>query len=244
MAEKKLSDEEILKLISEFKTLSEEDKLKQLIGQGAWKNVYQSSDPDYVLKRSIDKNNNDLIKDYIASKQIGKYIPVEQPMLIMPEKDKEAYLLQKKVNLENIKNKDLEKFEKTLYDKNIELDSGDINSRNFGKTFSGDLKAIDVDPEPFSFNKTLNDSLKKTRDTAVDKLSNLKGPKIYRSIPIIGPLLGLGAAIASKDASAAIPILSEADSVGPEKETADAIIENPQANPAARRKALESILKK
>jgi hypothetical protein len=142
-------------------------------------------------------------------------------MLIMPEKGKEAYLLQKKVNLENIKNKDLEKFEKTLYDKNIELDSGDINSRNFGKTFSGDLKAIDVYPEPFSFNKTLNDSLKKTRDTAVDKLSNLKSPKIYRSIPIIGPAAGLGLAAMSGDASAGIPILSEADELGnPDEEKA------------------------
>jgi len=44
--------------------------------------------------------------------------------------------------------------------------------------------------------------------------------------------------------SAAVPILSEAESLGPEKGSEDYAIENPQANPAARRKALESILKK
>lgn len=67
-----------------------------------------------------------------------------------------------------------------------------------------------------------------------------------KAIPLIGPAIGAGLAAMSGDANAtsALPILGEAESLGPEKGSADWEIENPQRNPAARRAALQSILKK
>jgi hypothetical protein len=62
-----------------------------------------------------------------------------------------------------------------------------------------------------------------------------------RSVPLIGPAIGLGAAALSQDASAAIPILSEADNLGPEVGSEDFEIENPQASPEARRAVLEQL---
>jgi hypothetical protein len=41
-----------------------------------------------------------------------------------------------------------------------------------------------------------------------------------------------------------MPILGEADSLGPEKGSEDYEIENPQRNPEARKAALESLLRK
>lgn len=65
-----------------------------------------------------------------------------------------------------------------------------------------------------------------------------------KAIPLVGPALGAAAALATGEANAAsvLPILGEAESLAPSAE--DAIIENPQASPAARRAALEKLLKK
>lgn len=65
-------------------------------------------------------------------------------------------------------------------------------------------------------------------------------------VPIIGPAIGAGLATMSGEANAAsaMPILGEADSLGPQQGSEDYEIENPQRNPAARRAALESLLKK
>jgi hypothetical protein len=59
-----------------------------------------------------------------------------------------------------------------------------------------------------------------------------------------GLAVGLGSLLSSGDVSAAIPILSEAEALGPEKGMEDYEIENPQATPELRRKALESLLRK
>lgn len=53
-----------------------------------------------------------------------------------------------------------------------------------------------------------------------------KGKRLLSKIPIIGPLVGLAIAAYTKDSSAAIPFLSEADSVGPEEGSEDWEIEN------------------
>lgn len=63
----------------------------------------------------------------------------------------------------------------------------------------------------------------------------------FKSIPFVGPALGAATALSSGDVSAAIPVLNEADSLGPEKGSEDYEIENPQRNPAARRAALEKL---
>lgn len=78
-----------------------------------------------------------------------------------------------------------------------------------------------------------------------EKLQYLGGGK-FKSIPLIGPAIGAGIAAMSGEANAAsaLPILGEADSLGPEQGSEDWEIENPQRNPELRRKALDSILKK
>ena len=69
--------------------------------------------------------------------------------------------------------------------------------------------------------------------------------RVLRGIPYIGTTLAGAAALSSPDASAAamdMAIPGGLESLGPSEE--DAAIENPQRNPAARRAALESMLKK
>jgi hypothetical protein len=66
----------------------------------------------------------------------------------------------------------------------------------------------------------------------------------FKALPFVGPAIGAVAALSSGDASAAVPILSEAESLGPEKGSEDYEIENPQRNPEARRAALEKLMRK
>lgn len=245
MADKKLSDEEILRIVEEFQNTP--DNEKKLIGKGMWKDVYELPNSDYVLKRpssTLDGKNEDLIKDYVASKQIGKHIPVEQPILV--KTNKELFELQKKLKTNTATNKDVNKFKKLLGAAGFELDSGDVDISNMGKDNLGNLKALDVDIEPYSFNPTLNNKLETARKTAIEKISKSKVPRIYRSIPLIGPAIGAGIAAMSGDANAAsgLPILGEAESLGPEQGSTDWEIENPQANPELRRKALEALRNK
>lgn len=88
-----------------------------------------------------------------------------------------------------------------------------------------------ADPEAIEWaNKTRADNM---------RMRNSKIPKI-KAAGIAAALLGL----ASGDVTAAIPGLSEAEALGPEQGSEDWEIENPQRNPAARRAALEKILKK
>lgn len=75
------------------------------------------------------------------------------------------------------------------------------------------------------------------------KRSKGAGSELFRKLPGIGLILGGATAIASQDASAAIPVLSEAESLGPEQGSEDYEIENPQKNPTARRDALRNILR-
>jgi hypothetical protein len=79
----------------------------------------------------------------------------------------------------------------------------------------------------------------------IEKLESIGGGR-FKSIPLIGPAIGAGIAAMSGEANAAsaMPILGEADSLGPEKGSEDYAIENPQASPELRRKALESLLRK
>lgn len=78
--------------------------------------------------------------------------------------------------------------------------------------------------------------LKRTGGKAASVFSKLRG-----AVPFIGPALGLGAAAYSRDSSAAIPILSEAEPLGPERGSEDYAIENPQITTEARRAVLEQL---
>lgn len=90
----------------------------------------------------------------------------------------------------------------------------------------------------------LNESLKNKGTESFGDVIRRNIPKYaskIKSVPIVGPILGAAAAGYSGDSSAAIPILNEADSLGPEQGSEDYEIENPQRNPAARRAALEKL---
>ncbi len=136
---------------------------------------------------------------------------------------------------------------------NAGLEEGDIHRKNIGIDRTGKAKAFDVSkfwfgdyaPEGVDV-RAKNEALYKMRNTFSDKIDALTKPRIYRSIPLIGPAIGAGLAAMSGEANAAsaMPILGEADSLGPEQGSEDYEIENPQRNPAARRAALESLLKK
>jgi hypothetical protein len=75
-------------------------------------------------------------------------------------------------------------------------------------------------------------------------LKNYLKTGTFKALPFVGPALGAASALSSGDLSAAIPILNEAESLGPEKGSAEYTIENPRASAEARRAALESMLKK
>lgn len=90
----------------------------------------------------------------------------------------------------------------------------------------------------------LNESLKNKGSESLGDVLRKNIPKYaskIKSVPVVGPLLGVAAAGYSGDSSAAIPILNEAESLGPEQGSEDYEIENPQRNPAARRAALEKL---
>lgn len=79
----------------------------------------------------------------------------------------------------------------------------------------------------------------------MSNLKNLIKGRGLKSIPVVGPALGTATAFMTGDATAGVPILGEADSLGPEKGSIDDMIENPPRGmtPEQRRKALESLLK-
>jgi hypothetical protein len=111
-----------------------------------------------------------------------------------------------------------------------------------------DKKAIDWANKVRETNAKLNE-IANTRNKIREKQKIAEqlvksGKSGLKAAGIGGLAVGLGSLLSSGDVSAAIPILSEAEALGPEKGMEDYEIENPQANPELRRKALESLLKK
>lgn len=99
MDNKKLSDEQILQMISDFEALKEEEKAARLLGKGADKLVYDVPGQDMVLKIPNTTNpmmDTPLDKDYLYSKQLNKSVPVETPILVK-RPDSSDVLLQKKL---------------------------------------------------------------------------------------------------------------------------------------------------
>jgi hypothetical protein len=72
-------------------------------------------------------------------------------------------------------------------------------------------------------------------------LASLIKNKSFKALPFIGPALGAAAAINSGEASAAIPILNEADNLGPEEGSIESIVEDPTKSYEQRRKAIEQL---
>jgi len=76
-------------------------------------------------------------------------------------------------------------------------------------------------------------------------LKNYLKSGTFKALPYVGTALAGAAALSSPDASAAaadLVIPGGLESLGPSEK--DAAIENPQASPELRRKALESLLRK
>lgn len=82
------------------------------------------------------------------------------------------------------------------------------------------------------------------------KIARLRGlaklaKKGVKQVPLIGGLAaGAVAGLTSGDASAAIPILGEAEPLGPEQGSIEATIEDPEASMDERRQALRELSKR
>jgi len=68
------------------------------------------------------------------------------------------------------------------------------------------------------------------------KVAGKFGKAGLKSIPLLG---GIATALATKDASAAIPILNEADDLGPVAGSPSSVLEDPNASLEARKRAIE-----
>jgi len=96
----------------------------------------------------------------------------------------------------------------------------DFTSKINDIKLKGDLKA------------TMEDAIKRGDHTMMNKLKQVatkfskNAGKGLKSIPILGSAIGLASAIGSDDASAAIPILDSAESLGPQKGSLDYRLEN------------------
>lgn len=84
---------------------------------------------------------------------------------------------------------------------------------------------------------------KPSRLKALSKVLKKAG-RATKGIPIVGSSVGLLAALASGDASAAVPVLGDVEGVGPEKGSPSAIIEDPTASPEDKKKAIEALRNK
>lgn len=250
----KLSDEEIFRMIEEFEALSPEDRKSHLLGKGRGKLAYNTSNPDYVLKKvrmgGVPEDlydSHSMIGEYLDSKKIKKDLPGETPILVTKPSGHvsghNAYHIQRK--LSPLDDSGLEQMEQLIEQGKDKYGYSnlDLHRYNFGKDPEGNLKVFDFDNADLS---KADPGFDKTRRQAIQKIAGNanKVPRIYRSIPLIGPAIAGAAAIATQDANAAIPLLNEAENLGPEPGSEDWEIENPQRNPQLRQQALQRLLKK
>lgn len=261
--DKKLSNEEILKLIEDFYNLSDERREGGLrIERGAFKSAYKIPGSDYVLKEGLGRSGGEeIIKDYIQQKQLSKFLPnaVETPILVTREGQRPVSIQKRVEHYTSLPVGSQERgasrlnsdkmgslLEEVLEKKGIRSELADLHEGNIG--FSGDLgdpKVIDTGPFRF-LDESKNLKLDKPRETIIDKLGKLNKTKVYRQIPLFGPLIGGGIAALSGDANAAsgIPLLGESGDLGPEKGSEDELIENPRGSKSERLAKLKQLLGK
>lgn len=80
---------------------------------------------------------------------------------------------------------------------------------------------------------------------ALSKLTNFfKNKKFAQALPIVGSALGVGSALMSGDVSAAVPIAQDIESLGPKKDSPEAVVEDPKATDEQRQKAIQQIRKR
>lgn len=220
MKDPKLSDKEVMELVSKFEKMSDEQKKAKLLGEGGYKKVYDIH-PDYVLKESTIANSkratSDLAKDYLSLKQLKKEgIPTETAMLVNRPGERPLQL-QKKLDM-NGKKKEISKavdnFNKLEWEKGIT--GTDMGAANFG--FDKDRAAKMLDTYTFSSkDMKKNNALRTARDAIVDRLTSAKAAKVYRqfagAIPFAGAAYGLmsgNPAEAAEQAAGDIPVAGQA----------------------------------
>jgi hypothetical protein len=87
-----------------------------------------------------------------------------------------------------------------------------------------------------------DDLIKKAMESkAFKRIAKSAAKKTLKSIPIVG---GLASAIMSKDASAAVPVLSEAEEAGPSKGSLEAKMEDPSLSAEQRYKIQQKLKEK
>lgn len=102
-----------------------------------------------------------------------------------------------------------------------------------------DLSATATDAAKRGDVKTLKKINKIAKKFNIGKAAKKVGKKLLGAVPFVG---GLASAIATKDASAAIP--GDISATGPGKGTPSSVIENPDSTPAQRKAAIKELLKK
>jgi hypothetical protein len=227
MADKKLSDEEILKMIEEFESLPEDARNSLKLGSGQYKETFSLPNSEYVIKTprvsrsgaflpNPEKDRQHFIEEYINSKKMQKHYPVEQPMLVN-RPDKTPILVQKKLQGSNDNLdydlatpqdvareteilKSSQAMNKELNDRGLMY--ADIHDMNIGLDNEGKAKIFDVGSfEPRS--DIISNANNTARSTAIQKIAGNLNPKIYRSVVGALPLAGTALALSSGDVSAA-----------------------------------------
>lgn len=72
----------------------------------------------------------------------------------------------------------------------------------------------------------------------------MKSKTVLKSVPLIGPAIGVGMALATGDVNAAMPSGFEVEGLGPKFGTPEAIIENPDATIEQKRAAIRRLQQK
>ena len=101
-----------------------------------------------------------------------------------------------------------------------------LTGKQFKKKISGIVKKRDAD---------------RAKKKLAKKVAAKVGRKFVKGLPVVG---GVVSAIASKDVSAAIPVLGSAEKLGPKKGSLGHTIENPSASKAERAAATKKLLER
>lgn len=113
-----LPDDNIHELLKDHDTLDEVTRESRKLGEGADAVAYSTSDPNYVLKvrrENVPYNLSSLQENYIYSKQLGKEVPVEQPILVKRPESSDV-LIQRRIKTLTDQEKPTEEFYDSLYD--------------------------------------------------------------------------------------------------------------------------------
>ena len=180
-----------------------------------------------ALQNILDKNRDKREKDYFSQKA-G---PDLSQNFAKGDLDKDVLKVKSRIN-------PIEPEKSTIVGKTEKIDTrGTIQPQTSGKDFAKMQDEI-------ALKQRLKSSFKAAAQAGDDQMMNnlrkiaqnmKKGAKTgLKSIPIIGSLAGLAGAVSSQDASAAIPLLDTAESLGPARGSLEAKLEAGTITPEER----------